>query len=286
MTYANILAIASGKNDDTAVLAAAGDIARLHQGVARVLAAYPPMPANVWNDGFGATYYAAETWEALVEAQQAFRRTVVAKAEAAADAAKIPFGPGDGGGRMELAQDCPALWIGLARELPLTDLVVAGHGSVKGDWQIVGVIDEAVMAGRSPLLVVRGHEPVAGGTAVVAWDGSAQAGRAARAAAPLLRNASRTLILQDVARLDEGERDHADPERLAAYLRLRGVPAVSIQRLSGETPQSLEAVAQSAGARLLVAGAYGHSRLREAVLGGATRAFLASDEGPHLFLAH
>jgi nucleotide-binding universal stress UspA family protein len=37
---------------------------------------------------------------------------------------------------------------------------------------------------------------------------------------------------------------------------------------------------------LLVAGAWGHSRLREAVFGGATRTFLACKDGPSLLLAH
>lgn len=50
-------------------------------------------------------------------------------------------------------------------------------------------------------------------------------------------------------------------------------------------PALLDA-AQAFGAALLVAGAYRHSRLAEALFGGATRAFLEARDGPHLLIAH
>jgi nucleotide-binding universal stress UspA family protein len=103
---------------------------------------------------------------------------------------------------------------------------------------------------------------------------------------PLLRGAPKTVILQDVAHLDETERSHCEPEQLAEYLTLRGVKAVEIERIEGHGQDALASVVTSAGAGLLVAGAYGHTRLREALFGGATRSFLSGEDGPHLFLAH
>ena len=44
--------------------------------------------------------------------------------------------------------------------------------------------------------------------------------------------------------------------------------------------------ARDLGAALLVSGAYGHSRLAEAIFGGATHAFLKAGDGPHLLIAH
>ena len=61
---------------------------------------------------------------------------------------------------------------------------------------------------------------------------------------------------------------------------------LSVLRLVGDGADEIEKRANSEDAGLLVAGAYGHSRLREAVFGGATRTFLTSSVGPHLFLAH
>jgi nucleotide-binding universal stress UspA family protein len=286
MTYANILAITSGAADDAATLAVAADLAGTHHAVAQVMPAYPDVPALGWSDAFGATYFSPETWEAIYEAQRTMRYKALEQGKAAAAAAGILFGDDPVAPRVAMARDCPTIWVGLTRELPLTDLVVAGYSATQGDGPWVGVLDQAMMDGRSPLLITRGAASAAGRPAAVAWDGSAQAGRAARAAVPLLKKAASTIILQDVSHLDEGERDHADPGLLADYLTRRGVPNVSVRRLVGDGREEIVKSAASADAGIFVAGAYGHSRLRQSVLGGATRTFLSSSVGPHLFLAH
>jgi len=128
--------------------------------------------------------------------------------------------------------------------------------------------------------------PVSDRPAVVAWDGSMEAGRSVRAAVPLLRHTPKTVILQDVRHIDEDERSHCEPEHLAEYLTLRGVKEIEVERIEGHGKDALASIVRSTGACLLVAGAYGHTRLREALFGGATRSFLAGEDGPHLFLAH
>ena len=72
--------------------------------------------------------------------------------------------------------------------------------------------------------------------------------------------------------------------QLQAYYAARGVTAEvqPLDKAADITDAILEA---SAGAGLLVAGAFGHSRLREFIFGGTTRALLQA-ERPSLFLAH
>ena len=74
-------------------------------------------------------------------------------------------------------------------------------------------------------------------------------------------------------------------ERLAARLTRGGV-AASFKRLpSEEDPaNAILSYVADAGADLLVAGGYGHSRLREALFGGVTRTFLSSQTLP-MFLS-
>jgi nucleotide-binding universal stress UspA family protein len=104
---------------------------------------------------------------------------------------------------------------------------------------------------------------------------------------PLLREASKVVILQDPHGLDIAPGDSGDPARLAQYLVLSGVRAVeAIAVPHGREGGPLIDAARRADAKLLVAGAYGHARLREWVLGGATRAFLDAQDGPHLLIAH
>jgi nucleotide-binding universal stress UspA family protein len=287
MAYAHLLCVASGAPDDADMLTVAADLAKRNGAVAHVLPAFPTVVAAAsWADAFGTTWFTQETWDAIYEAQNDLRVKLNAMAKAAAAAAGVPFGPEVFGARIEMTQEQGTLWLGLVRELPLTDLVVAGHTATLRDGPWLGLLDEAVIAGRSPLLVTRGGVPVSDRPAVVAWDGSMEAGRAARAAVPLLRSAPKTVILQDVRHIDESERSHCEPEQLAEYLTLRGVKEVEIERVEGHGKDALASIVGDAGAGLLVAGAFGHSRLREALFGGATRSFLADEKGPHLFLAH
>jgi nucleotide-binding universal stress UspA family protein len=92
---------------------------------------------------------------------------------------------------------------------------------------------------------------------------------------------------RDAGGLAAEERDAAAPEKLIEYLGLcgiKGAEAVNVPR-GREGPPLVDA-ARHAGARLLVAGAYGHSRLREWVFGGATRSLIEAADGPHLLIAH
>jgi nucleotide-binding universal stress UspA family protein len=120
------------------------------------------------------------------------------------------------------------------------------------------------------------------GTAVIAWDGSDGASRAARRAAPLLRRSSRILITGAPP-----QETGSELGQLRDYLALRGLSAElrPIERPGTEIGQHILEIAQAEDAGLIVAGAFGKSRLREFIFGGATRILLQADR-PSLFLAH
>jgi nucleotide-binding universal stress UspA family protein len=118
--------------------------------------------------------------------------------------------------------------------------------------------------------------------AVVAWDGSRVAARAVRDSLALLAEADAVEIISVHGEKDiDGEASAAD---LAQHLK-RHCRAVSAHGLPVDVDgvaATLSAHARRSGADLLVMGAYGHSRLREFVLGGATRDRLAQVEIPTL----
>jgi nucleotide-binding universal stress UspA family protein len=121
----------------------------------------------------------------------------------------------------------------------------------------------------------------------VAWDGSPEAGRAVRAAVPLLKDASIVAILQHTGELHATAGSAADPARLSRYLKAKGVKETTEQSVSGARPgTALLGAAQDLDAALFVAGAFGHARLAETVFGGATRTFLHAEDGLHMFLSH
>jgi len=118
-------------------------------------------------------------------------------------------------------------------------------------------------------LVVRGLR-----RAVVAWDGSRVAARAVNDMLSLFGEMDQVTIVSVLNEKPLPADDLGD--RLAAHLIKRGVPARALAVELEDQPigATLQDFAIQDGAGLLAMGAYGHSRLREFVLGGATRTIL------------
>ncbi len=169
----------------------------------------------------------------------------------------------------------------------LSDLTVIARPSAEEEGGLTTTFDAALFDSGRPVLLVPGAPVADLGTAVaIAWDRSCEAARAVGAALPLLTAASKVVIL--TAREMAGESgSEVEPSELATYLALHGVDARTWAFVPG--PGSLgSALLEEAGkaeANLLVMGAYGHSRLREMVLGGVTRSILADADMP-VFLMH
>ena len=73
---------------------------------------------------------------------------------------------------------------------------------------------------------------------------------------------------------------------LQEFFAARGVKSdIELLKDTGDAAPALIRAAKTAGADILIAGAFGHPRLQEFIFGGATRGFLHAD-GPSLFLSH
>lgn len=113
-------------------------------------------------------------------------------------------------------------------------------------------------------------------TVAVAWDGSRQAARAVADALPFIRRAK---TVRAFTATDDKPLSSAQAQQFVEYLAGFGIEAVheDVRKTDQHSIGSfMEAYVASRGADLLVMGAYGHSRLREFVLGGATRSILAN----------
>ncbi|MGA0599524.1 hypothetical protein ACO2Q3_02320 [Caulobacter sp. KR2-114] len=287
MPYAAIATVLTGAEDDLHTLNTACHIAKLADCPLNVLGLIPVEAPAYAATGFGGGgLLAAEVWRSVDE----HRREVAARIAAMVSAAGTRHGltrTATGAPALRLTSAAPSPWLTLSQELPLSDMVIVGRSAARADGPWTGLLSDILMGARSPVLLVRNGELDPGAYAAIAWDGSLEAGRAVRAAAPLLRAAGSVTVLQHRAGLETGESAAANPTRVTDYLTQAGCRSVTV-RLVDEEPAGarlLEA-AQRADARLFVAGAFGHARLREAVLGGATRSFLAAEGGPSLFLCH
>jgi nucleotide-binding universal stress UspA family protein len=146
-------------------------------------------------------------------------------------------------------------------------------------------VDELVLSCGRPVLLVpyAGHIRDAGKRALVAWNASAEAARAVADALPLLERAERVeVVVFDGGPVgDHGEEPGADA---ALYLARHGVNATVSRYGIPHVDVGSQILTRAAdmSVDLVVMGAYGHSRLRELVLGGATRTMLESMTVPVL----
>lgn len=141
-------------------------------------------------------------------------------------------------------------------------------------------------SGRPVLMIPRTpRKPFALKTVTVAWDFSRPAARAVADALPLLA-AAKIVHIVTVANEKRIDTTRSGPE-LAKHLARHGVEVIleTIEAAGRPIGQVLESSTAAHHSDLLVMGAYGHSRLREFVLGGATRSIMFDPPVPVL-LSH
>ncbi len=138
-------------------------------------------------------------------------------------------------------------------------------------------------AGRPVLFVPAGDFQTLGRHIVIAWNSSRASARAINDALPLLERAEATTVLA-INPADFIGRHGALPlTRLIEHLARHGIAAQSVQVTDAPPAgiaDELQARARALGADLIVAGAYGHTWLREVLLGSVTRDLLARMQLP------
>jgi nucleotide-binding universal stress UspA family protein len=179
--------------------------------------------------------------------------------------------------------------LAFTRAAACSDLAIIGQSDpdneLRADVRSDFVPSVIIGSGRPTLVLPHRYQGNAiGRTALLAWKPTREAAHALAGALPLLCSADKV----HVALWNEGEDastdDRADIER---YLRAHGITP----EVHGYGPESrdvgeyLLSLASDVAADLLVMGCYGHGRMREWVLGGATRSVLRSMTVPVL-MAH
>lgn len=168
----------------------------------------------------------------------------------------------------------------VTRESRAADVIIMGRRSALCDSRAPDPGDVLLAAGR-PVLVVPpqpARAPLAA-PVVLAWSEQAEARRAAALALPLLRHTGPVAVTAVVSEAEPGPAGWRPVCDVADWLGGHGLTAEAEVRSSLQevADELLDAAAQAA-AGLIVAGGYGHSRLREQVLGGVTRALLAEGD--------
>jgi len=258
----------SGTASENLALELAAQIAKAFQAQLNVFFT-PPDPAELapWlGEGFMGTV------------QMATMDSLKVAAEESEAAARAQFASIDCAGKSFTVLNSP-VWQDLALETRLSDLMVFSDISAKGQGMLSEAFQQVLMEERTGVFIARKPFDI-NGTAVVAWDGKEPSSRAARRATPLLKKASRIVIVGAPV----GDQP-AELERLAAYYAAHGLKVDTDALPKGDIVQGLMAATERHKADYLVAGAYGRSRLREFAFGGTTRALLQHTQ-LNLYMAH
>ena len=169
----------------------------------------------------------------------------------------------------------------------LQDLAVVEQCGDPSDL-LWGPAVQLALSGHPALIVPRSWpSPDFGHRVLVAWNGSAQSAAALRKALPLLRRAEQVTVLLGSSRAAFPTAMRMPPLDVIAYLRHEGVAAGArdLDVADGDAGEAILKLVKDAKLDLIVMGAFGRSRFREWILGGATRHVLENMAVP-VFMAH
>ena len=169
----------------------------------------------------------------------------------------------------------------LARRARAADLIVAGGAPLgrEGNYRAADPAELTMLSGRPVLVAPPRPGKFHGRAVVVAWKDTREARRALADSMPFLVAAEQVLVVEccDKDAIAEAKVNTADVVR---HLRRHGVTAEG--RAVASKPErvatELQVAAQDIGADLIVAGAYGHTRLGEWAFGGVTYDLLHAPE--------
>jgi nucleotide-binding universal stress UspA family protein len=166
----------------------------------------------------------------------------------------------------------------LATEARAADLVIVGRpdgDAVFFPQQSLDIGDAVMQAGRPMLIVPANQTCLPLHRALLAWKDTPQARRAAAAALPLLARIENVMVVETVSDPRDKEAAARRVADVAAWLQRHGIAASASAELTAEDAGDvLRSIAAENAVDLIVAGAYGRSRLREWVFGGVTRNLL------------
>jgi nucleotide-binding universal stress UspA family protein len=164
------------------------------------------------------------------------------------------------------------------------DLAIVGQAQpeISSLEQIIG--ETTLFESGRPMIMVPYIQkaPFKTDNVMICWDGSRTAARAIADALPLIRKSGRVEIV--IVANERGKQDEIEGADMGQHLARHGLK-VDVHRISGgdiDVGDALLSHAADSGADLMVMGGYGHSRLREFVLGGATRSIFESMTVPIL----
>lgn len=264
MTYATVMVHLDHDRANDAQLRAAGRIAeRFGAGVIGIAACELAPP----------TYFVTGPYAAMaLEESRACLRKTLAGLEQQFRAALQPSVP-----QLEWRSELGFASRYVIDNARAADLVIVGAGGedFPDPWSGLDRGQLLMEAGR-PVLVVPPEAPrLDFENVLIAWKQTREARRAVLDALPLLQQAREVVVLEVIEGDEERAAARTSIKDVVEWLRRHKVSAFDQTSVSRQdAAQQIEQIAAKNGASLIVAGGYGHGRLREWAFGGVTRSLL------------
>ena len=264
MTYATLMVHLELGCSNAGLLKIAGDLAEhFHAGVVGIAACQPL--EMLYADGYisGAAFELdrAQTAEELKAAEAEFHAALHGRIRRT---------------EWRCAEVFAVLSGYVVKQARSADLILTGiaPGHAFDSSRAVNTGDLVMQAGRPVLVVPTGATSLKPDRVLIAWKDTSATRRAVADALPLLKRARSVSVVELVSaeKLPAAAKHVGD---VVAWLEHHDINAEGTASLStGDDAAGLDAFARDKGIDIVVAGAYGHSRLREWVLGGVTRDLL------------
>jgi len=263
MTYATVMVSLALDQSNEACLEAAGQIAeRFDAGIVGIAASQFSPPLYFTSGALA---------QKLIEEGRASIKKRIGELEAQFREAVKNRSPQV---EWRCAVDFPARYI--LREARCADLIVSGgdRGPFSDPLALASPKDLVMQAGRPLLIVPDAVKWLDLRSVLVAWKDTTEARRAIADALPMLRKAKDVAVAEILE--EDGSRPAAGArvQDVVAWLSRHGVYASELIAEKDEdrdATSQLDDMAADVGAGVIVAGAYGHSRFRELILGGMTQ---------------
>lgn len=282
MAYKSILTVLTNPGSAAIAISAAARIARAEDAHLDLLV----IGVDRTQIGYSAIGTGAVLMEVALDRAEADARTIEAATQAAlaAESADLRFS------LETVVTQIGALTGLVASRARFADLVVLPrpYGDDQGA-EAEAVLEAALFEAKAPVLVLPAKglgENALPRRIILAWNHSNEAMTATRRALPLLK-AAELVDITVIAPATQSE-ERSDPGGLLCQMLVRHGVKAEVSVLARTLPRVSDVLARHVwdrNADMVVMGAYGHSRFREAILGGATRNMLEKAEVPVL-MAH
>jgi nucleotide-binding universal stress UspA family protein len=275
MTYSSLMVYLDLYQSNDARLHVAGDLAEQFDAKLIGIACCQPQPTVYADGSFAQGLVAKLRAEAEEKLQSLQKRFTTAFENRVKDV------------EWRAAFAAPADFV--AHEARSADLVITGadqSGALSDPMWRLDPSELVMRLGRPMLVVPPEVDRLKLSNVVVGWKDTREARRAVVDALPLLQKAKEVTVVEIV----EQDRDRAAAARrvadVAAWLGRHGVDACHmVPTLRGDAVEQLARHASDIEADIIVAGAYGHTRMREWIFGGVTRDLVAASRRCS-FLSH